>query len=105
MPTEGPAEQLYELAQQQLAYERYDMAAEYARQALSFVSDPDLAAKLRVVLQTAEAAESMAMEHARPGPGHGRQVEPRMRRKHRESEPDEPIRAMLADDEASEPTS
>ncbi|HCU36558.1 MAG TPA: hypothetical protein DGT21_14245 [Armatimonadetes bacterium] len=102
MPGEDPAEKLYELAQHQFEYERYDMAAAYARRALQSVSDIELGERLRELLRQSEAAEA-AFARARgraalsQRPEH--QDRPRWRRRQSEPEDEPPARSMLDDDD------
>jgi len=102
MPGEDPAEKLYELAQHQFEYERYDMAAAYARRALQSVADIELGDRLRELLRRAEAADAaLARAHGRASLSqrpeqHDR---PRWRRRQSEVEDETPERSMLEDDD------
>ncbi len=102
MRGKDPAVKLYELAHRQFEYERYDMAAEYARRALQTATDAELSQRLRALLDAAESADSRPVtEHgsASPSPSsHG--SGPRASRQ-REAHRRVPARPML--DDADDP--
>ena len=102
MPGEDPAEKLYELAQHQFEYERYDMAAAYARRALQSVADIELGDRLRELLRRAEAADaasSRAQGRASVSQRPEQHDRPRWRRRRTDAEDETPARSMLDDDD------
>lgn len=97
MPGQDRAERLYELAQHQFEYERYDMAAAYAGRALQSVSDVELGERLRDLLHAAQAAEARLARGQTRGPRH-QPSEARRKRRRDEPAAESPARPMLDTD-------